>query len=334
MGVAGIAVTVPSGVAVATCGEGSARSGPGGRGVDHGGQVSQPQRPGPRDRGAEVHRRGGRPRRPGPVRRGPASRQGGGQARRPQGRYRGAQLRELVRSRPQRLGGMPAQPVDERHDGRAPRVARLDGRAAPGLSSASSARPIRDSHGQPPTSASSMSASRSVAGSSTSFPASRPTTRPRRPRARRRRCRRPGGLPPRGAAPRPRPGRRRAARRPRRPAVPRRRAGPTPRGQEGARVALGRRADRRRPGAGHRVRVRQPQRRGARLLQTAGRELAVFRGGVGEPERRHRLGQGALRREPPRPREQQPRVAGDQTVRQHALQWPQRTGDDLGAAPV
>ena len=50
--------------------------------------------------------------------------------------------------------------------------------AVPGVSSASSARPIRDSHGQPPTSASSMSASRSVAGSSTSFPASRPTTRP------------------------------------------------------------------------------------------------------------------------------------------------------------
>ena len=98
-------------------------------GFDDGGQVPQSERPGPGDRGAEVHRRGGRPCRPGPVRRDPAGRQRGGQARRPQGRYRGAQLGEPVRGGPQRLDGPPAQPVDERHHGRAPRVARLDGRA-------------------------------------------------------------------------------------------------------------------------------------------------------------------------------------------------------------
>ena len=104
--------------------------------------------------------------------------------------------------------------------------------------------------------------------------------------------------------------------------------------QERARAALGRRADRRRPGASHRVRIRQPQRRAARLLQAAGGELAVLGGGVGEPERRHRLGQRALGRQPPRPGEQQPRVGGDEAVRQHALQRPERAGDDLGAAPV
>ena len=311
-----------------------ARRGPGGPGVDHGGQVPQSQRPGPRDRGAEVHRRGGRPP-SGPGSSRPGGPTGGGQARRPQGRYRGAQLREPVRGGPQRLGGTPAQPVDERHHRRAPRVARLDGRGgARGVQRQQ--RPPDPGQPRPAADLGVEHQRLEVRGRVVERPSRRAGPPPgrRRPRARRRRCRRPGGPPPRGAAPRPRPGRRRAAPRPRRPAVPRRRAGPTPPGRSvrglrwvAARIVAAQVRATGSASGSHSAAV-------ARLLQAAGRELAVLRGGVGEPERRHRLGQRTLRREPARPREQQPRVAGDQTVRQHALQWPQRTGDDLGAAPV
>ena len=55
---------------------------------------------------------------------------------------------------------------------------------------------------------------------------------------------------------------------------------------------------------------------------------------MGEPERRHGLGERALGREPPRPGEEQPRVGGHEAVRQHALQRPQRPGDDLRAAAL